>query len=381
MSGKPMKNGVLPHVQPQRFYRPELDLMRFFAFLCVFFHHTLGRVSVGEPIAPYPFRDVFADSLKYAVSLFFLLSGYLITTLLKMEQESMGKVDLGAFYGRRIARIWPLYYSFLVIVLLVGIAVPAQLPQRGALLAFLFFSGNWFIYAAGGVNGGLGILWSVNVEEQFYLFWPLLIRWGRGRQGRLIPAVILVCSYVLLIVYGIFRYNSDVALRFNTPIEMQFFAAGAILAAWLPRAGWTIPFPLRWMLVLSGLSSWIVADRWLSIFGKAEIRTIPAWWAPAALYGCVLIGCVALFLGFFGLPRRWLPAPLLWLGKISYGLYLYHSLVRTLMPRWQSGKYGAIRLGLELLITILISGVSYHWLEAPFLRWKGRITLVPNRPA
>jgi peptidoglycan/LPS O-acetylase OafA/YrhL len=380
-----MENGALRHARPQRFYRPELDAMRFFAFLCVFFHHTLSRASVGEPISPYPFRDVFTDSLKYAVSLFFLLSGYLITTLLKIEQESMGKVDLRAFYGRRIARIWPLYYSFLVIILLVAIAVPRELPVSGALLAFLFFSGNWFIYFAGGAVGsavgGLGILWSVNVEEQFYLFWPLLIRFGRSRQGRLIPAVILICSYVVLIVYGILRLNSDVALRFNTLIEMQFFAAGAILAIGLPRAGLKIPLLLRLILVLSGLSSWIVGDRWLSIFAKTEIRTIPMWWAPAALYGCILIGCVALFLGFFGLSRRWLPTPLLWLGKISYGLYLYHSLVRALMPRWQSGKYGAIRLGLELLITIWISGVSYHWLEGPFLRWKDRITLVPNRPA
>ena len=376
-----MENGALAPARPQRFYRPELDALRFFAFLCVFFHHGLSRASVGDLISPPPFRDFFADSLKYAVSLFFLLSGYLITTLLRIEQESIGRVDLRAFYGRRIARIWPLYYSFLVIVLLVAIAVPRESPVSGALLAFLFFSGNWFVYVAGGLAGGLGILWSVNVEEQFYLFWPLLIRFGRGRQGTLIPAVILICSYLLLIVYGILRLNSDVALRFNTLIEMQFFAAGGILAIWLPRAGLKIPLPLRLMLVLSGLSIWIAANRWLSIFGKTEIRTIPMWWAPAALYGCVLIGCVALFLGFFGLPRRWLPTPLLWLGKISYGLYLYHSLVRTLMPSWQSGKYGAIRLGLELLITILISGVSYHWLEAPFLRWKGRITLVPNRPA
>jgi peptidoglycan/LPS O-acetylase OafA/YrhL len=182
-----MENGALRHARPQRFYRPELDAMRFFAFLCVFFHHALSRASVGELISPYPFRDFFADSLKYAVSLFFLLSGYLITTLLKIEQESIGKVDLRAFYGRRIARIWPLYYSFLVIVLLVAIAVPRELPVSGALLAFLFFSGNWFVYVAGGAVGGavggLGILWSVNVEEQFYLFWPLIDTvWEKSAQ-------------------------------------------------------------------------------------------------------------------------------------------------------------------------------------------------------
>jgi peptidoglycan/LPS O-acetylase OafA/YrhL len=103
--GKPIKNGALPHAQSQRFYRPELDAMRFFAFLCVFFHHTLSRIRVGGLISPYPIRDVFTDRLKYAVSLFFLLSGYLITTARKIEHESMGKVELRPFKSLRENRL------------------------------------------------------------------------------------------------------------------------------------------------------------------------------------------------------------------------------------------------------------------------------------
>ncbi len=323
-------------------------------------------------------RSIIADSLKFAVSLFFLLSGYLITTLLMVEKESTGRVHLGDFYRRRIARIWPLYYSFIVVVLLVGIVAARVRPSGWALLAFILMIGNWFVSHVGGMTGGLGILWSVNVEEQFYLFWPPLIKYGGGRRWRLISAGILLCSYVVLLWFGLLGRNSDLTLRFNTLVEMQFFAAGALLAGWLPRDGIKIPLVLRLVLAVSGLCCWVGGVRF---FTERIMQTIPAWWAPIALYGSVMAGCLVLFLSFYGMPLRWLPRPLLWLGKVSYGLYVYHSLVLALMPRWPSGRgYAAARLGIELLLTTLIAGISYHWLELPFLRWKKRFTFVPNRP-
>ena len=352
--------------------------MRFFAFLCIFFHHTLSRSSMDAIASHAGLRSIIADSLKFAVSLFFLLSGYLITTLLVVEKESTGRVHLGDFYRRRIARIWPLYYSFIVVVLLVGIVVARVRPSGWALLAFILMSGNWFVSHAGGMTGGLGILWSVNVEEQFYLFWPPLIKYGGGRRWRVISAGILLCSYVVLLWFGVLGRNSDLTLRFNTLVEMQFFAAGALLAGWLPRDGIKIPLVLRLLLAVSGLCCWVGGVRF---FTDRIVQTIPTWWAPIALYGSVMAGCLVLFLSFYGMPPRWLPRPLLWLGKVSYGLYVYHSLVLALMPRWPSGRgYAAARLGAELLLTILIAGVSYHWLELPFLRWKKRFTFVPNRP-
>jgi len=115
--------------------------------------------------------------LKFAVSLFFVLSGYLITTLLAMEKENTGRVHLRAFYQRRVARIWPLYYGFTLAVLVIGVFVPRLLPSARALAAYTFFSGNWYlVFSHSNLAGGLGILWSINIEEQFYLLWPLLIK-------------------------------------------------------------------------------------------------------------------------------------------------------------------------------------------------------------
>lgn len=106
------------------------------------------------------------------------------------------------------------------------------------------------------------------------------------------------------------------------------------------------------------------------------------WWAPAALYGTIAVGCIALFLAFYALPKRWFPQPLPWLGKISYGLYLYHSLVIAVMPQWRHGTfYSVMRTAAELQLTILAAALSYYGLERPFLRWKESFTFVPSRPA
>ena len=107
---------------------------------------------------------------------------------------------------------------------------------------------------------------------------------------------------------------------------------------------------------------------------------------PSALYACVLAGCVALFFSFFGMSRKWFPRPLLWLGKISYGLYVYHVLVITLMSRFFLGRdhnpfVSIAHRGIDLLLTIFLASLSYHWLERPFLRWKESVTFVPNRRA
>ncbi len=363
------------------FYRPELDAMRWFAFLCVFFHHTLGRSSLGVTVAAFDLQGTLSAGLKFAVSLFFLLSGYLITTLLTMEREATGRVHLAAFYQRRAARILPLYYSFVVVAVLVAaLGPPAGQPSGHAVTAFSLFAGNWYLSYGGAATAALGILWSVNIEEQIYLVWPVLAGRCNRRGLTLLSMVIVVASYGTLLWLGVEGNGSDVMVRFNTLVEMQFFAGGALLAVWLPRHGFPLPAAVRLLLGASGLLSWIMATR--SFGGTANVQSL--WWMPAALYSCVFAGCLALFLSFFGMPDAWIPRPFLWLGKISYGLYVYHVLVLHLMPRPPAASahrpaLALARIGLELLFTIAIAAASYHFLERPFLRWKERVTFVPNR--
>jgi len=356
--------------------------MRFFSFLCIFIHHTLTQPIVNDLTKQLTVRNTFAMSAKYAVSLFFLLSGYLITNLLVMEKELTGKVHLDAFYKRRIARIWPVYYAFTMLVLLLALIVHRLQPSASAVVAFTLFSGNWFlIFGEASFVGGLGILWSINIEEQFYLVWPLIVRRSAVRTLIWVSAGTIITAYAVLFVSGARGIVSDAALRFNPLVEMQFFAAGALLSVWLPRDGIRLPGSIRLLLGSVGLFCWAAGTRF---FGNILPGLVPAWWSPAALYGCVLAGCIALFLSFFGLPGRFIPQPIRWLGKISYGLYVYHALVLTLMPRWPAtwehkASLAGLRLCFELSIAVLLAGLSYHWLELPFLRWKERITFVPNR--
>ena len=374
-------DSVLASCRPV-FFRPELDAMRFFAFLCIFLHHTLTPPALHGFLQQVTLRSTLAGSARYAVSLFFLLSGYLITTLLVLEKEYTGRVHLAAFYRRRIARIWPLYYAFMVLVLLTGTIVPRVLPSAGAAAASIVFGGNWFLILGGSsLVGGLGILWSVNIEEQFYLLWPLLAKYSGRRRLIWIAAITIFSSLAVLIVCGVQGISSDISLRFNPLVEMQFFAAGALLSIWLPRDGLRVPAPVRLLFAFSGLLCWGVGTRW---FGVVRPAQVPAWWMPAALYECVLAGCILLFLGFFGAPEHFFPRKILWLGKISYGLYVYQALVLTLVPRWpEKWSHGAglaaARVCLELLLVIVLAGVSYRWLELPFLRLKRRSTFISNR--
>jgi len=371
---------VPPRSARPRFYRPELDAMRLFAFLCIFVHHTLIPPVVSGRTQHIGLRSTLGTPLKFAVSLFFVLSGYLITTLLAMEKENTGRVHLRAFYQRRVARIWPLYYGFTLAVLVIGVFVPRLLPSARALAAYTFFSGNWYlVFSHSNLAGGLGILWSINIEEQFYLLWPLLIKGYERRSLIALSLGILAASYLLLFSLGRHGIVSDVAVRFNSLVEMQFFAAGSLLAAWLPREDFHCPGWARSLLAACGLSCWGVGTR---LFGGMTASAL--WWMPAALYACAMAGCVALFISFFGMPGRWIPRPVLWLGKISYGLYVYHVLVLSLMPSWPAAqKHGVslavARVFMELLLAILVAGLSYRWLEKPFLRWKERATFVPNR--
>src|ERR1700721_468056 len=156
-----------------RFYLPELDSLRFFAFLAVFLWRL--RPIPGWVIAA-PNKN-FAETLAIALwqagefggDLFFTLSAFLITELLAREKLQFGSIDIRSFYVRRILRIWPLYFGFLAALYLALAILPGpHVPWRG-LPGFAVFLGNFVMYGGVLVPLALGILWSVSLEEQFYL--------------------------------------------------------------------------------------------------------------------------------------------------------------------------------------------------------------------
>jgi Acyltransferase family len=149
--------------EPARFYLRELDALRAFAFLSVFLSHYFMELGWSP-------RVIYI--LGHGVDLFFTLSAYLITELLLREKDRFGHIDIKGFYIRRILRIWPLYFAFLAFVLLLKvIAAPRGIPYS-VLTLFAVFLGDTPGSSQIFISPILFPLWSISLEEQFYLTWP-----------------------------------------------------------------------------------------------------------------------------------------------------------------------------------------------------------------
>ena len=184
----------------RRFYQPELDGLRFYAFLGVFVGHTLPFDDLFYQRLHLPLPWIWGAAVRAGgagVDLFFALSAYLITSLLLRERRETGNLSLRLFYIRRTLRIWPLY--FLVVVLGIVFADTGgehetrwfyyqRLPWY-YVLGYVLFVGNW-IYAIFGVAQSIcAPLWTVSIEEQFYLLWPALMK-RLHHRGMIIAAAL-----------------------------------------------------------------------------------------------------------------------------------------------------------------------------------------------
>lgn len=345
-----------------RYYRPELDVLRFFAFFLVFLSHTVP----GD--APY-WVVGFAAGGAFGVDLFFALSSFLITTLLLRERDATGTVDPTAFYMRRILRIWPLYFVFLLVVtpLMGHVLAGENLPLKYT-AAFLLLAGNWACVLWGYPTSIAGPLWSVSMEEQFYLVWPWIMRrWADNLVS--VALALLVVSFAVRI-YLVMDGAVHPQIWCNTLARLDPIACGAILAVFVKRKEIVLSGVARAAFWVFGIVGLAIAGRYGDFTGIRSLITFPA----------VTAVCTALILGALGMRA---PRPLVYLGRISYGLYVFHLTFVMLfdVSNTHEPVDRVIRIVLSLLATIATAAVSYHLLERPFLRWKERFAHVQSRPA
>ena len=192
-----------------RFYRPELDGLRFFAFLAVFVCHSTPSDPSYYLARHIPGAYLVAAASRaggFGVDLFFVLSAYLITELLLREKDEFGQVHLRSFYVRRILRIWPLYFLGILIAALLSLLDPQEPFPLPVVLAFLLLAGNLVSSFVGLSSTVAGPMWSISLEEQFYLFWPVLIAKTRRETAllRVAAAMFLTAELGrwLLLRYG-----------------------------------------------------------------------------------------------------------------------------------------------------------------------------------
>jgi peptidoglycan/LPS O-acetylase OafA/YrhL len=369
------------------FYRPELDVLRFFAFLGVFICHNAQYPPdfFAKHHIPYAFgmfENCLARAGAYGVDLFFVLSAYLITELLLREKRQRGALDIRAFYMRRILRIWPLYFAFVALVALVPALNPNHEFGLRYVIPFLLFVGNWSVVAFGFPGASVAVpLWSVSVEEQFYLLWPPIVsRLSRRHVVYAALAMIVIANVTRAITVVLHEHDPQVWC--NTFAQLDSIALGIILAAILNEDIPDVGTPLRTVLLLLGLSGLLLVARYADLSSPA----VPLPWESTLIgYPVVAIGCTLIVVASLGSRSRLASSPtLLYLGKISYGLYVYHLLAgwiaSHLLNMASSAFRGGMRFLLALGITILLAAVSYRYLEAPFLTLKRRFTYVPSRP-
>jgi peptidoglycan/LPS O-acetylase OafA/YrhL len=370
-----------PKGRAKSFYKPELDVLRFFAFFSVFVFHIADYPTAFLVQHHFPPRLAvvwlsFVHAGMYGVDLFFLLSAYLITELLLREKESMGRLDIGAFYLRRILRIWPLYYLFIAMAFLVPALNPNHLFSVKYLLAFLFLMGNWSFIGYGIVNSVVIPLWSVSVEEQFYLLWPPLV-------ARLSRCQIIAAAIVMIFLANSARIVTVLMHQIlpqawmNSFAHLDSIAAGILIATLWRGRTMKIGYSARALMLLAGAGCLAVVAHFVELDGQL----LPGGWLIGS--PMVPLACTAILLSFFDLPIH--IAVLRYLGKISYGLYVFHFagiwVVDRMLPGGGAGAaHAAIRFVAALLTTIAMAMVSYKFVETPFLNLKKRFTYVKSRP-
>jgi peptidoglycan/LPS O-acetylase OafA/YrhL len=317
---------------PARFYLPELDSLRFFAFFSVFLSHTLRP-------------GLIAASAGRGVDLFFCLSAFLLTELMLREKEQTGELDIKAFYVRRALRIWPLYFGFLLAVFIVWCTVGIPSIPGKLFVVYAFCLGD-FPALAWPKCLAVGPLWSISLEEQIYFLWPHCVR----RLSRYSMATAGAAFWVAVVAIRMAIFDSGRGTLFLPMLmHLDSVACGIVIAGAL-RPSTALPRGL----VCLGVVTWMFG----SIYVMTPIHMNLAFVSVGVGSGAFLLSVIKV---------EWLRNPVtVYLGRISYGLYIFHgaALLLTHNP--------LVALG----VTVAIAAASYRWFESPFLRLKSRFQRV-----
>ena len=343
-----------------------------------------GGTTVPIPEWKYLFPLSWIGNGPYGVTVFFVLSGYLITSILMREYDATGRIDIKAFYCRRILRIFPAFYTFLLFIAFLdwrgdiaisltyfALATAHLINYAQALVLTLHLpadggSGYWFI----------GHLWSLSMEEQFYWMWPVTLLLVLRRHWYGLPLVLVLGMPVLrLVSYDVFPgLRGQLLLMLHTGSDAIF--SGCLLAIGLAR----FPELLRRLLV----PSWVMVPLAYFFFWGNAVIGHHAFRGYEIMIGHTLI-IASLFVLMVNLLQQeretWYHKvlcwkPLVYLGQISYSVYLWQQVFLTQLNTTPPGKWPV-----NLLCTLAVGWLSYRLIEMPFIQLKDRYFPPHSKPA
>ena len=353
------------------FYSPQIDGLRFVAALLVFVHHAPTLPLLGT-IKTYGW---------VGVDLFLAISAYLITHLIILEFRRTDTIALRSFFIRRALRIWPLYLVFATFACALSVATGASAPGEtlGWWLSHLSFTNN-VMTAVMGYSPVLFSqhLWTITLEEQAYLVMPLVLfaflRSGASSKAALWAGaafiLVLMVARLALAIVGV-----EHPFIWVLPLRADPFIVGALAAILLAnREAVTRP-----ILLMAGGAALLCS---VALFPSVET----VGYYQVFGYTIVALACTAIVIA--AQSDRFLTIlgnrPMAYLGKISYGIYVYHlaALFAATRALELAGMGSSLAIFvLALLLTIVTAAISYRVLEKPFLKLKERFAVVQSRPS
>lgn len=351
-------------------YFKGLNGLRALAALIVVIWHT-DRFSYLFGLPKIGFSDNKMDD--QAVNLFFVLSGFLITYLLLLEKQKTKTIKLRKFYFRRILRIWPLYYLALTLSLVMmyfGV-IPKPIDFTASLLLYLFLLANVAYILKIALHSILP-LWSVGVEEQFYLIWPLLLK----HTTRYLKVFLLFFGLFVLLkfVFHVTLSPQSFPYHFLTQTRLQIMCMGAIgaylvfsksnLLLWVYRIETQV---IAWLVLLVAI---VYQPIHVFSFIDAEINSF--------FFVLILLNVATNEKSILSLENPFFH----FIGRISYGIYVYHLmfiyLLAYVLPKLDLEINHLILFPTILFPTIGIAWVSFRYFETPFLKMKDKYAVVQS---
>lgn len=347
-------------------YMPGIDGLRALAVLAVIIYHVNYNWAPGGLLG---------------VGIFFVLSGYLITDLLIAQWSRHGRLDMKDFWLRRARRLLPALLLLLAVVSVsVALFVPEQMGRlRGDVWAAIFYVSNWWLvfsevsyFEKFGPPSPLGHLWSLAVEEQFYLIWPLLVAFGLSmlrRRGPLVMLTLALAAGSAILMAALYVPGEDPSrIYYGTDTRVFALLIGAALAMVWPSRKLTATLSGKARLTLDLVGGASLAILLLSIWKTNQYDDF-LYQGGLVLLSVASAVLVAVLAHPASVLARWMGCkPLRWLGVRSYGIYLWHYpvIVLTSPTVVEDGGWSAVlRALLQLTVCIVLAALSWKYVEEP----------------